>query len=1298
MSFHISHIYKNEIINKILHFYKMSVSKIIQEFCRDLDPKHLSNIEYKHAVFFQGMSVIALKTENANHSIAKCVLKYYNMDYNGMLNGNSTNLLPPGDIKNTRIDLERLSIRLTGARNGDILMGAMPACNNSIIKVYGDIFPVKKSLDILRAYENTSEDMWTHFINRLGSIDFFSKMSIWERKMWLSDNEIIGNKTDTEYINVPVMFIQPGDGKSNVFSDLDENTVNEVMDKNPNRVDGLWTMQEFNEITYKERNKDTLLTLSQFWKVGTRFKIVDRYDDLVMNILNGSLTNGCIATNKEEIIIIGTITASFKKISVKGNNSPWKPDSYQNIGLLIPKKRGNPKVAFEIIKSRGVNIDEFKKSTIGFTAAAYKSLLQKIIRFMPLNVDIGNKIIMSGEHVILATVALLINHPGAFVPNIQRFVSGIESCAKRLAVTIYEDSSVTEDKYNDLTSLLACAMLKQRVKEWTPNTNIIKSWLDIAVSAYNNNTILKVDYNSEVIRKPYTLNENNFILKNASAVLDELKSFPTDLALARGWARNYPNIESEESKQIPKLMPIYHCIDQHWSPSFAYYYDPSLVLSENSKENTSDPFGPLFDRVFTECTGINPRLVERSRNFGVKDFDTFENIEFVKQTRKAQALFMIALQSSQKQRPKTSKTTSFNYEIPSGWLSGMIGPMEVKFKTDPNFKDPVQLKIISENNFHKQKYERELKNNPELKPPKYENVPTRSTNVVAIVTLKIDDPMEMVGAKKPSRDDKYKFVFSAEEEEKVFLIVRERLKRGVSMDKVSAPDEELSDCKVYLVENGDSDPYYAIQKNGNKNNAKIPWENKRYIKTRLPILEEMKNRDIEDALINIGDGVEENYMEKITHILDNVSDKRILRRMLVYLGSVESLIEMNRLSRNGGATKLPVNLLDVSVYQILLTISIIAPIALRPAFSQPATFFVPNGSVLWSIRSLIVDRTRDIISTNDIVGWKASRFTPDSGELKESQEFVVEQMIFNHKKKTRGNFIWVTVGGGKCLSPCTKALLWDGSIKEARNILVGDLLIGDNNKPRTVLSTCAGVDNMYKIKQHTGEDYIVNEPHILTLKYSTHKNITWCVENNCYILEWFDKKSMISCTKQFTSIKYDKNKILQSVLIFRETISDDSGIIDISVLDYLKFSKYYQEKFVGFKVGVDFSETDNNNISEKDSYNLGIWLVSDVDNIDFNEKTQLSNIINFYNLKNNKHIPMQYLRTSKYVKLQILAGILDSVGSCKKDFYKITNKIKILSDNICYLSRSLGFYVKCFEKLYGEETYYISELRGNKFI
>lgn len=161
------------------------------------------------------------------------------------------------------------------------------------------------------------------------------------------------------------------------------------------------------------------------------------------------------------------------------------------------------------------------------------------------------------------------------------------------------------------------------------------------------------------------------------------------------------------------------------------------------------------------------------------------------------------------------------------------------------------------------------------------------------------------------------------------------------------------------------------------------------------------------------------------------------------------------------------------------------------------------------------------------------------GELRDYQKPIVETYL-KKADEIGGGLLEVSTGYGKCVGKGTPIMLSNGEIKKVENIKVGDTLMGDDSKPRTVLSLARGREMMYEIKPTKGESYTVNESHILSLRCS------------------------------YTRGKYKKNQI-----------------VDICVKDYLKLPKYTKKNMLkGYRVPVEFPEKK----IELDTYVLGCWL------------------------------------------------------------------------------------------------------------
>jgi superfamily II DNA or RNA helicase len=291
-----------------------------------------------------------------------------------------------------------------------------------------------------------------------------------------------------------------------------------------------------------------------------------------------------------------------------------------------------------------------------------------------------------------------------------------------------------------------------------------------------------------------------------------------------------------------------------------------------------------------------------------------------------------------------------------------------------------------------------------------------------------------------------------------------------------------------------------------------------------------------------------------------------------------------------------------------------------------------------------------------------------NGTLREYQVPVVDKYL-QHTTEGGGGLLELPCGFGKCLAKGTKIIMFNGETELVENIKIGDLIMGDDSTPRKILSLARGREQMYKISNKKGDEYICNESHILSLKCSTN----------------FSKKLR------------------------------KGDIVDISVKDFLNLSKSYHGRggpLVGYKVGIKFQEVP----ISFDPYLLGYWLgdgSSSGPKISTQEGCIIKYIVDLFknsykdlylsynsqydyricslqknnrfmtflrnkNLLNNKHIPHEYKCNNREIQLRVLAGLIDSDGYYYNNCYEITQKNSLLAEDIVYLCRSLGF--ACYSK------------------
>lgn len=294
-------------------------------------------------------------------------------------------------------------------------------------------------------------------------------------------------------------------------------------------------------------------------------------------------------------------------------------------------------------------------------------------------------------------------------------------------------------------------------------------------------------------------------------------------------------------------------------------------------------------------------------------------------------------------------------------------------------------------------------------------------------------------------------------------------------------------------------------------------------------------------------------------------------------------------------------------------------------------------------------------------------------------------------------------GSGKCLGLETPVLDAYGGIKLAKDVQVGDYLIGDDSTVRLVTSVTTGIDHMYEIIPSKGKSFICNAPHILTLRGIVP-----------YVTLREDRTSQYIV--RYSTNGHSKSKAFTSYELAEAFISSlPEDIFDIPLNEYLVQNKKFREKTYLFHTGVDFPHQD----VQFDPYMIGYWLgdgdsagavitTADIEVVEYFDRELgqynlelsrsmtessrygirgigtrykkcniLINVLRSLNMLDNKHIPLVYKINSRENRLKLLAGIIDSDGYVYSDgtCIEISQKSDQLADDIEYLAFSLGFMI-----------------------
>lgn len=285
----------------------------------------------------------------------------------------------------------------------------------------------------------------------------------------------------------------------------------------------------------------------------------------------------------------------------------------------------------------------------------------------------------------------------------------------------------------------------------------------------------------------------------------------------------------------------------------------------------------------------------------------------------------------------------------------------------------------------------------------------------------------------------------------------------------------------------------------------------------------------------------------------------------------------------------------------------------------------------------------------------------------------------------------IATNGGKCLHPDTQVMLYTGDTKAAKDVVVGDLLMGPDSLPRTVQSICTGRSEMFKITPNLGDPWICNNVHVLTLRDS------------------------------------------------RRTGNHAGEIVDVALPDYFKLTKNKRRLLKQFSVGVTYANTVAPTINP---YFLGVWFgdgrkdlsqgvqvttmdpeIVDLLNVTCQDwglrlskyESESSGLARTYGLVTDKGqenplltemkrvcgdasaLPVSCLRGDKRTRLLFLAGLLDTDGHLQENSkgFEITQVRSAYADAIQTLARSLGFRATLKPKVVNGVTYYRVSIYGD---
>lgn len=261
----------------------------------------------------------------------------------------------------------------------------------------------------------------------------------------------------------------------------------------------------------------------------------------------------------------------------------------------------------------------------------------------------------------------------------------------------------------------------------------------------------------------------------------------------------------------------------------------------------------------------------------------------------------------------------------------------------------------------------------------------------------------------------------------------------------------------------------------------------------------------------------------------------------------------------------------------------------------------------------------------------------------------------------------------ECYDPNTLILSSDWTFKKINDLKVGDKVIVEGGIEKTIVKKTEGITDTYRVKQPYGVDYVVTENHRL-------------------VLNEYKKGEVIMTPKEYLdSSKFRKQHLTRVTSKGIESLDNN-----ITIPPYLLGLWLGDGRSSAFTILV--------NKSEEPEILEYLGRMAEMRDIKFEIKQpKCQKIIEFafkginselrdINVYNNKHIPKSYMTSSIELRLQLLAGLVDTDGYSdkKKGVIEFGMSRKDLIEQIRFLVLSCGLSCsKVMHKIsnYNTDTY-----------
>lgn len=263
-----------------------------------------------------------------------------------------------------------------------------------------------------------------------------------------------------------------------------------------------------------------------------------------------------------------------------------------------------------------------------------------------------------------------------------------------------------------------------------------------------------------------------------------------------------------------------------------------------------------------------------------------------------------------------------------------------------------------------------------------------------------------------------------------------------------------------------------------------------------------------------------------------------------------------------------------------------------------------------------------------------------------------------------------SLGVAKCLGLGTGVLMYDGSVRKVEDVQEGDLLMGPDSTPRTVLSTTRGRGQLYRVDPKKGDSWVCNENHVLTLTHSLTGEVRDIPLPEYLALPYHARDYW---KQTFHAVKFPKQPRLPVEPYFVGLWFGD-GTKDLASVSITNMDPEVEEYLEGFASRWGLQVV----ASSKQGTRAKTYRLTTIGHaVRWTKDGPVGQNPLLHTLRevvgDQERIPAAYLRSSRKERLELLAGLVDTDGTYGNGCFSITQKRRLWAEDIAFLGRSLGF-------------------------